>query len=71
MADYKKMYAVLCGAVDSVIEDLEKIPLALPSAQALICAMECAEEIYIEISVYPIASEDEKITILKIDNDLS
>ena len=35
MADYKKMYAVLCGAIDQVIEPLEQIPLAWPSAQAL------------------------------------
>lgn len=70
MADYKKMYAVLCGAVDSVIGDLEKIPLALPSAQRLICAMERAEEIYIRTSGYPCTAEDEMITILISDNYL-
>ena len=28
MIDYKKMYAILCGAVDEVIEPLEQIPMA-------------------------------------------
>lgn len=35
MADYKKMYAILCTATDSVIEPLEQIPLALPQVQIL------------------------------------
>lgn len=48
MADYKKMYAVLCGAVDTVIEPLEQIPLALPTANILHRALLDAEEIYIE-----------------------
>ena len=39
MADYEKMYAVLCGAVDGVIEPLERIPLALPYARALRAAL--------------------------------
>ena len=34
MADYQKMYAVLCSAVDEVIDPLERIPLALSSARA-------------------------------------
>ena len=33
MADYQKMYAVLCSAVDEVIDPLERIPLALSSAE--------------------------------------
>ena len=33
MADYQKMYAVLCSAVDEVIDPLERIPLALSSAR--------------------------------------
>lgn len=48
MADYKKMYAVLCGAVDTVIEPLEQIPLALPAEEILHRALLDAEEIYIE-----------------------
>ena len=34
MADYQKMYALLCGAVDDVIDPLEQIPLAIPYASA-------------------------------------
>lgn len=30
MADYQKMYALLCGAVDDVIDPLEQIPLGYP-----------------------------------------
>lgn len=35
MADYKKMYMILCGAVDEVIDPLEQIPMARASAQVL------------------------------------
>lgn len=47
MADYQKMYAVLCSAVDEVIDPLERIPLALSSARILRAALARAEEIYI------------------------
>ena len=65
MADYKKMYAVLCGAVDDVIDTLEKIPLAFSSAKILRNALEQADEIYIETTPY-IEVTDEEIRI-KID----
>ena len=45
MADYEKMYAVLCGAVDGVIEPLERILLALPYARALRAALLQAESL--------------------------
>lgn len=48
MADYQKMYALLCGAVDDVIDPLEQIPLAIPYASVLRRALEDAEELYIE-----------------------
>ena len=35
MADYRKMYYVLCKAIDDVIDPLEGIPLARPYAQKL------------------------------------
>ena len=50
MADYKKMYCVLCKSIDSVIEPLEKIPFAEPYAKLLEEAMLKAENIYIETS---------------------
>ena len=65
MADYKKMYAILCGAVDDVIDTLEEIPLALSSARILRKALEQAEEIYIETTPY-IDETDERICI-KVD----
>ena len=46
VADYKKMYAVLCGTVDDVIDELETIPLALPAATSLRNALLQTEEIY-------------------------
>ena len=33
MADYQKLYALLCGVIDDVIDPLERIPLALPYAK--------------------------------------
>lgn len=48
MADYQKMYALLCGSIDDVIDGLEKIPLALPYANMLKKALLDAEEIYIQ-----------------------
>lgn len=46
MADYKKMYAVLCAAIDGVIDDLEQFPQTWRQAQALRRALEEAETIY-------------------------
>lgn len=48
MADYKKMYAILCGAIDDVLDDLNRIPPAAPSAEALQAALLRAEAIYLE-----------------------
>lgn len=50
MPDYQKMYAILCAAVDSVIDPLEHIPLAIPAAARLRKAMLDAEEVYINTS---------------------
>lgn len=51
MPDYKKMYAILCGAIDDVIDPLEEIPLAVPSAKKLRNALEEAEKLYIATSL--------------------
>ena len=50
MPDYQKMYAILCAAVDSAIDPLEHIPLAIPAAARLRKAMLDAEEVYINTS---------------------
>lgn len=52
MPNYEKMYAVLCGAIDDVMDELARIPLARPSVERLHSALEQAEEIYIRTSVY-------------------
>lgn len=64
MADYKKMYAVLCGAVDQVIEPLEQIPLAWPSAQILRNALLRAEDIYVASTTYAQETEDPQVVEL-------
>lgn len=48
MPDYKSMYTLLCKAVDDAIDQLSEIPEAAPIAQALIIALNAAEDIYIE-----------------------
>jgi len=50
MADYKRMYALLCRAVDDAIDALEIIPEAARVAEALQTVLYQAEEIYIENS---------------------
>lgn len=47
MPDYEKMYALLCTAIDDVIEPLADIPNSKPYADALEAALLAAEEIYI------------------------
>ena len=47
MADYQKMYYVLCRAIDAVIDPLEQIPAAAAQAAALREALLKAEEIYL------------------------
>jgi len=53
MADYQKMYAILCGAVDDVIDSLEEIPFAAASVQKLKTALLQAEEIYLKTTFSP------------------
>ena len=47
MADYKKMYAILCGAIDTAIDRLEQIPQAFHEAEMLNEALLEAEELFI------------------------
>ena len=59
MSEYKKMYAVLCGAIDDVIDPLDKIPLTRDCVEKLKAALLEAEEIYIETSPYDITVDGE------------
>lgn len=67
MPDYMKMYAVLCKAIDNVIDPLERIPLAQPSVESLKSALHEAEEIYIDSSLYFEKTAGSKIIELKVD----
>ena len=67
MADYQKMYAVLCMAVDDVLDDLESIPLARPYAQKLYSALLTAEDIYVDTAPYVTGTEEQKVIQLRID----
>ena len=67
MADYRKMYTVLCKAIDDVIDPLDQIPLAKPYAEQLQKALLEAEEIYINTTPYAEETEDPKIIQIKVD----
>ena len=68
MADYRKMYYVLCKAIDDVIDPLEHIPLAVPYAWQLKAALLEAEEIYITTTSYTEETDDPKIIQIKTDD---
>lgn len=63
MADYQKMYAVLCGAIDSVLDGLQEIPLARPYVYVLSEALLAAEDIYITTT----EEENEKVIEIKFE----
>ncbi len=48
MANFRKMYAVLCFAVDHAIDALERIPAANDTTKKLHAALLEAEELYID-----------------------
>ena len=66
MADYKKMYCLLCRVIDDVIGPLEKLPMTEKYAERLKQALEDAEEIYIETSLY--AAERERAEIISFES---
>ena len=67
MTDYRKMYYVLCKAIDDVIDPLDRIPLAKPYAEQLQKALLEAEEIYINTTPYAEETEDPKIIQIRTD----
>ena len=48
MADYQKMYAVLCGAINDVLDALMQIPQTSQQVEHLYKALEKAESIYLQ-----------------------
>ena len=69
MADYKRMYTLLCKTIDDVIEPLSRIPAAKIYASHLQNALLQAEEIY--ISTTPYAEETSDPQIIQIKTDIS
>lgn len=67
MADYQKMYAILCGAVDDVIGELEQLPIAGHAVQQLQEAMQRAEVVYMNSSLYVDTGRSTKLLQLKMD----
>lgn len=48
MVNYPKMYALLCGTIDDVLDELQAIPQAAAAAEKLQKALLDAEELFIE-----------------------
>lgn len=68
MADYEKMNAILCGAVDDAISALEPYPWARTTMQALQNAMMRAESVYIETTPYTSDDSERKIIPLVLED---
>ena len=69
MADYKRMYTLLCKAIDNVIDPLSRIPDAKIFASYLQNALLQAEEIFISTTPYVAETAEAKIVQMKIDID--
>ena len=69
MADYKKMYAILCGAIDDAIDELSQFPFAHHSVQQLQNALYRAETIFIDTSLYAEEIHGQKVIQLKADHE--
>lgn len=61
MADYKRMYTLLCKTIDDVIDPLAQIPAAKLYALHLQNALLQTEEIYISTTPYAEETSDAKI----------
>ena len=69
MADYRKMYTILCAAIDDIIDPLEKIPLAHFEVEKLRAALLSAEEVYINTSPDSEVTGTPHIILLKRNSD--
>lgn len=68
MANYEKMYAILCGTVDDAISALEPYPWARATIRALQNAMMQAEAVYIETTPYTSDDSEQKIIPLVLED---
>lgn len=67
MADYKRMYTLLCKTIDDVIDPLSWIPEAKIYAVHLQKALLQAEDIYISTTPYAEETSDPQIIQMKTD----
>lgn len=67
MADYKRMYTLLCKTIDDVIDSLSRIPEAKIYAVHLQKALLQAEDIYISTTPYAEETSDPQIIQMKTD----
>lgn len=67
MADYKRMYTLLCKTIDDVIDPLSWIPEAKIYAVHLQKALLQAEDIYILTTPYAEETSDPQIIQMKTD----
>ena len=67
MADYKRMYTLLCKTIDDVIDPLSRIPEAKIYAVHLQKALWQAEDIYISTTPYAEETSDPQIIQMKTD----
>ena len=65
MADYKRMYTLLCKTIDDVIDPLSWIPEAKIYAVHLQKALLQAEDIYISTTPYAEETSDPQIIQVK------
>ena len=67
MADYKRMYTLLCKTIDDVIDPLSRISDAKIYASYLQEALLQAEDIYISTTPYAVETADPQVIQMKID----
>ena len=67
MADYKRMYTLLCKTIDDVIDPLSRIPEAKIYAVQLQKALMQSEDIYISTTPYAEETSDPQIIQMKTD----
>ena len=48
MPNYKRMYALLCGAMSDAVDEMADIPDAAVARRMLVRAMQQAEELYLD-----------------------
>lgn len=59
MADYQKMYVILCAAASGAVDELADIPLAMRCRDKLQKALLAAGDIYMETTVGVLDCEGE------------